>query len=267
MSKISKILLMTFFGLFALVGVLIAIGNATLIGDAVDVMDLFGEYYILIQVILLLITGLGILAVSALPIVKHLKHQELKVRKSVCLVIDLVGCYFVILPLVSIIRYGFDGVPGELVALLIFGVLTIVSTIAVNKIKVNGEEMNEIIALPVVGGLAAIASIICLTLEPQGIELFAMILVLLGSIYLAILPLILKYGFNQTVEGVVIDGTCTHVAGTTHVGTSQQARRTVTGVDVDTLTEELRKAKAIFDEGLIDEEEYKKVKDQLINRL
>lgn len=269
MSKLSKILHIALFGVFALIGVLILIGNLTQIGDAIDLADFTGDSTLLINIIVTTVVGAGIAVVAALSILKLVKLQTEKIMKFAFIMMALVGLYFCVGPIFSIIQLSDLGMdpPGEIIALIIFGVLTMLSTVVVKKIKINGEKLKQIIALPIVGGLAAIASIVYLSLEPQELDLFVSILLLLGSLYFALLPVILKYGLKEDlgVEGSVSVPRAT-VAGQTNPQQVMRTGRPVAGIYVCTPAEDIRQAKALLDDGLIDEEEYKKIKAKIIER-
>lgn len=292
MSKISKILHIALYSVFALAGILIMINDLTVIGDAIETVEFSAVP--LVTIIVDVVIAVLFIVVALIGIVKAVKNKFSKLPIQNYVLFALYGLFILMSGVLSIILIsdinntmgGYGGsmpVPGEVIFALIIGALILVASLIISKIKVHGQALPYIASYPVVGLLGLIGSIALLSNGGQGLPVFVYIVLLISSLLFAAIPVIAKFVVKEELlyqEGVVtvpvaplhspVAEQLSGIPAQTYAGQHQQqvAGRPVyaAGVYFCAPAEDIRQAKALLDDGLITEEEYAKIKAKVIDR-
>lgn len=292
MSKISKILHIALYSVFALAGILIMINDLTVIGDAIETVEFSAVP--LVTIIVDVVIAVLFIVVALIGIVKAVKNKFSKLPIQNYVLFALYGLFILMSGVLSIILIsdinstmgGYGGsmpVPGEVIFALIIGSLILVASLIISKIKVHGQALQYIVTYPVVGLLGLIGSIALLSNGGEGLPVFVYIVLLIGSLLFAAIPVIAKFVVKEELayqEGVItvpvaplhspVAEQLSGAPAQTYAGQPQQqvAGRPVyaAGVYFCAPAEDIRQAKALLDDGLITEEEYAKIKAKVIDR-
>lgn len=292
MSKISKILHIALYSVFALAGLLIMINDLTVIGDAIETVEFSAVP--LVTIIVDVVIAVLFIVVALIGIVKAVKNKFSKLPIQNYVLFALYGLFILMSGVLSIILIsdinntmgGYGGsmpVPGEVIFALIIGSLILVASLIISKIKVHGQALPYIASYPVVGLLGLIGSIALLSNGGEGLPVFVYIVLLIGSLLFAAIPVIAKFVVKEELlyqEGVVTvpvaplhSPVAEQLSGAPAQTYAGQPQRQVAGRPVYAAgayfcapAEDIRQAKALLDDGLITEEEYAKIKARVIDR-
>lgn len=291
MSKISKILHIALYSVFALAGLLIMINDLTVIGDAIKTVDLTAMP--LVSIIVDVVIAVLFIVMALIGIVKAVKNKFSKLPKQNYVLFALYGLFILMSGVLALILVadmnnamgGYGGsipVPGEVIFALIIGSLILVASLIISKIKVHGQPLPFIASYPVVGLLGLIGSIALLSNGGEGLPVLVYIILLIGSLLFAAIPVIAKFVLKEELiyqEGVVtvpvapmhspVAEQLSGAPAQTYAGQTQKvAGRPVyaAGAYFCAPAEDIRQAKALLDDGLITEEEYTKIKARVIDR-
>ena len=281
MEKLPKILRIVLFALWTVAGLFLAIDFGRSIPDAQQVSTNYLIYLIVETCLFVAITIIGLVAT-----IKAIKTQEEfeKLDKRSNPIVLLVGITFAVIAYSSFMVVqemlgamgGKISMPSEILTIIIFGALVVVATIAVKVIKVKGEPLPNFIKNSVVGALALITIFVAITyMEPIGLTMLGMILLIIATLAYIGLPYVFKYVFK---EGVIATEEYSDISSVTHqttatttsaTGTTQTyrpaTRHAVSGY-ICTPAADIREAHALLKDGLITEEEYSKIKARVIER-
>lgn len=294
MSKISKILHIALYSVFALAGILIMINDLTVIGDAIETVEFSAVP--LVTIIVDVVIAVLFIVVALIGIVKAVKNKFSKLPIQNYVLFALYGLFILMSGVLSIILIsdinntmgGYGGsmpVPGEVIFALIIGSLILVASLIISKIKVHGQALPYIASYPVVGLLGLIGSIALLSNGGEGLPVFVYIVLLIGSLLFAAIPVIAKFVVKEELayqEGVItvpvaplhspLAEQLSGAPAQTYAGQPQQTQRVAgrpvyaAGAYFCAPAEDIRQAKALLDDGLITEEEYAKIKARVIDR-
>lgn len=273
MSKISKIFHAVFFSIAAVIGIITLINNLTIIGDV------FGEYsdeYTIITWALDLVISLGTLLIGGLSLLHIFIGKTTKYKYRMHLVftffsLSLLAASIITLIMVADMKNQFGmaiDIPGEVYVLMIFGILLFLASLFGSIILKNVKPMIVDI---VIGSIALVASIIVLSMGASGLAVLIYILYMVLAIALGAFDIGLKYFDKEYLdEEYYDDGDNAEVLENSTTRTNSSVRENRTPIRrsnyVCIPVEELRQVKALLDEGIIDEDDYKVIKGKIINK-